>query len=59
MQFWHSAELLLDSDVPGINCIVGSVESGNIDANEASRDQRRNSDMVLVIFFVLFHSIHK
>ncbi|KAG5042723.1 hypothetical protein AAZX31_03G073400 [Glycine max] len=44
MQFWHSAELLLDNDL-GINCIVGCVESGKVDANEALRDQRRNSNM--------------
>ncbi|XP_028207298.1 chromatin modification-related protein EAF1 B-like isoform X3 [Glycine soja] len=44
MQFWHSAKLLLDNDL-GINCIVGCVESGKVDANEALRDQRRNSNM--------------
>lgn len=53
MQFWHSAKLLLDNDL-GINCIVGCVESGKVDANEALRDQRRNSNMVLIIFSVLF-----
>jgi len=52
LQFWHSAELLLDNDLD-INCIVGCVESGNVDANEATRDQRRNYNTLLVIFSVL------
>ncbi|XP_057457383.1 chromatin modification-related protein EAF1 B-like isoform X2 [Lotus japonicus] len=43
MQFWHSAELLLDNDDPAINSIVGCVESAKVDANEASRDQKGNS----------------
>ncbi|KAJ1409572.1 Helicase/SANT-associated domain [Sesbania bispinosa] len=59
MQFWHSAELLLDNDGPDNNCSVGCVESGKVDTHEASRNQRRNSNMVVVIFFVHFHSIHK
>ncbi|XP_068479733.1 chromatin modification-related protein EAF1 B-like isoform X5 [Phaseolus vulgaris] len=46
LQFWHSAELLLDNDLD-INCIVGCVESGNVDANEATRDQRRNYNTLL------------
>lgn len=42
MQFWQSAELLLDNDVE------------NVDANEAIRDQRRNYNMLPpVIFSVL------
>lgn len=53
MQFWHSVELLLDNDVPDHNCIGGSVESGKVDSNEASKDKRRNSNTVLVIFFDL------
>lgn len=58
MQFWHSAELLLDNDDPAINSIVGCVESAKVDANEASRDQKGNSYVVLVIFFVHLYSIH-
>ncbi|KAL2319251.1 hypothetical protein Fmac_028220 [Flemingia macrophylla] len=46
MQFWHSAELLLDNNL-GIDCIVDCVESGKVDANEALRDQRRNFNMML------------
>ncbi|XP_058756979.1 chromatin modification-related protein EAF1 B-like isoform X4 [Vicia villosa] len=46
MQFWHSVELLLDKDVPDHNCDRGSVESKKIDSNEASRDKRKNSEMV-------------
>ncbi|XP_027907762.1 chromatin modification-related protein EAF1 B-like isoform X3 [Vigna unguiculata] len=46
MQFWHSAELLLDNDLD-INCILGCVKSGNVDANEAMRDQRRNYNVLL------------
>ncbi|KAK7389407.1 hypothetical protein VNO78_24425 [Psophocarpus tetragonolobus] len=38
MQFWHSAEVLLDND-------LGCVESGKVDANESLRDQRRNCNM--------------
>ncbi|RZC00320.1 Chromatin modification-related protein EAF1 A isoform B [Glycine soja] len=45
MQFWNSIELLLDNDVPGRNCIDGSVESGNIDSDEASGNRRSNSKM--------------
>ncbi|XP_028214142.1 chromatin modification-related protein EAF1 B-like isoform X3 [Glycine soja] len=45
MQFWNSIELLLDNDVPDCNCIDDSVESGNIDSNEASGDKRSNSKM--------------
>jgi len=52
MQFWHSAELLLDNDLD-INCILGCVKSGNVDANEAMRDQRRNYNVLLVIFSIL------
>jgi len=52
LQFWHSAELLLDNDLH-INCIVGCVESGNVDAHEAMRDQRKNHNTLLVIFSVL------
>ncbi|XP_029127564.1 chromatin modification-related protein EAF1 B isoform X2 [Cajanus cajan] len=44
MQFWHSAELLLDNDL-GIDCIVDCVESGKVDAHEALRDKRRNFNM--------------
>ncbi|XP_027336682.1 chromatin modification-related protein EAF1 B-like [Abrus precatorius] len=47
MQFWHSAELLLENDDPGVECIVGSVESGNVYGNKASRDRRRNSNLLL------------
>ncbi|KAK7286817.1 hypothetical protein RJT34_22080 [Clitoria ternatea] len=46
MQFWHSAELLLDTGDPGINCIVGCVESGKVDANEASRNQRSSNKLL-------------
>lgn len=53
MQFWHSVELLVDKDVPYHNCIGGSVECEKVNSNEASRDKRRSSDMVLVIFFDL------
>lgn len=56
MQFWNSIELLLDNDVPDCNCIDDSVESGNIDSNEASGDKRSNSKMVLVIYSVLLLS---
>lgn len=55
MQFWHSAELLLDDDL-GVTCIVDCVESGK---DEALRDQRRNFNMILVIFFILFTIITK
>lgn len=54
MQFWHSVELLLDKDVPDHNCIGVSVEHDKVDSNEASRDKRKNSEKVLVIFFDLF-----
>ncbi|XP_061367832.1 chromatin modification-related protein EAF1 B-like isoform X2 [Gastrolobium bilobum] len=43
MQFWDSAELRLDNDEPDISCVV---ESGKVDANEASEDQRRNSNVM-------------
>ncbi|CAI8585292.1 unnamed protein product [Vicia faba] len=46
MQFWHSVELLLDKDVPDHNCVGSSVESKKVDSNEASRDRRKNSEMV-------------
>ncbi|KAK7395387.1 hypothetical protein VNO78_15943 [Psophocarpus tetragonolobus] len=45
MQFWNSIELLLGNEVPDNNCIDGSVESRNIDSNEASVDKRGNSEM--------------
>lgn len=46
MQFWHSVELLLDKDVHDHNSVGGSVESKIVDSNEASRDKRKNSEMV-------------
>jgi hypothetical protein len=60
MQFWHSVELLLDKDVPDHNCIGGAVESEKVGSNEASRDERKNSEMVRVIFFdLLFRPLKK
>ncbi|CAK8541399.1 unnamed protein product [Lathyrus sativus] len=47
MQFWHSVELLLDKDVPDHSALGGSVESKIVDSNEASRDKRKSSEMVL------------
>ena len=58
MQFWQSAELHLDNDGPEHNCIGGSVESGKVDSSEASVDKRRNSDMVLVIYYDSY-SVHE
>ncbi|XP_052723989.1 chromatin modification-related protein EAF1 B isoform X4 [Vigna angularis] len=45
MQFWHSAELLLDNDLDS-NCILGCVKSKNVDANEDIREQRRNFNVL-------------
>ncbi|KAF7825770.1 chromatin modification-related protein EAF1 B-like isoform X1 [Senna tora] len=45
MQFWRSVELLLDSGAPKANCPGGLAEPGNVDADEASRNKRRNSNM--------------
>lgn len=53
MQFWHTVELLVDNDDPCFNHAGGSVESGNVDANEASWDKRRNSDMMVVVYLSL------
>lgn len=49
MQFWRSVELLLDNGDPSIYCTSGLAESGKIDADETSRNERRNMDKVLVI----------
>jgi hypothetical protein len=53
MQFWCSAEVLLNRDDPSVgqkNCNYSLVGSRTVDGNEVSKDKIGESDMVLVIY---------
>lgn len=53
MQFWCSAEVISNSDNPGVgqkNCKYSSFGSRKVDGDEVSKDKIEGSDTVLVIY---------